>query len=768
MSRPDRANRTGRMSRMHRMAPLHAAGPAQPMAHGAFARPAGLAPLHQVRHCLVVATQCPAAEQQLDGLADAARDLHRALTDPALGACQDSPSKDAERVRSGDADQPAVEAAIRDAIARAGRARAVLVLALLGHGQSPRGTSHLYYMASNSLPEDVSSSVDVNGMITAAADHPGVAGVIVLLDTCQSGAALTCADALVGGFRDGQTRASVLAATSAHEAAYDLDFTRRVVRLMNEGFDGAGEFVPMRCYRAALLGALDGQDAVALDYDGMPTAAEEGLWLSVNARRRPVTGAEGLGTVGMSDLAAALRAWPQYAADAADGGGAGPAAFRSHDGLAELRDRAGRSGDLGALRVYEVADALLLVRATELFLVRWAGRQLTSYTVHRAMAELNARAHDVPGPAAFHEPMRAGPGLSGSDLLRAFLEHAALRQTTMDGRRTTKQTLARCLVAVAEACELDAGDDEVRQWADAHGMTVDLNDARAWAGQQRERPGASLVVSLHAARIDWPEEVLVWLRRGGEPEHRSFACPPSQAGVEGALVQALGWAQARLPAGERVNHVDVVVPAALLPSWRPEEVAVGIYLLGVDRTVAMRWADRLTLPEHFGIINDIARERLVKWQQDVLTTGQAPVDWLGAPETGRRQELDRLMRAGRYKRALGLCHRPQDIADLVQALLPYSPVLLWPGEEGHVVDRPPAALARYWERLPEEFARAHQVRWSGECGDDPADRPAELAELAVLRAAWHDLAWLDFCRWFKGTEMTAAATSAGTSAGRGA
>ncbi|MGW5354175.1 vWA-MoxR associated conflict system protein [Streptomyces sp. NPDC004031] len=706
-------------------------------------------PVHRARHCLVVATQCE-AEQPLTGLVEVAEELHGVLTDPALGACRGSRTPAAQLVRSGRADQPAVEAAVRGAIVRAGEAHAVLVLAFVGHGQSPRGASRLYYMASNSLPEDANSSVDVNGLITAAANQQGVAGVIVLLDTCQSGAGLATSEALAGGFQGGQVRVAVLAAAPAGEPAYALDFTRQITRRIREGFDDAGEFVPVSFYRDALIGALRSQDAVALLYDGVPAASEDGLWLAVNARRGPVNTTGGLGRIGRADLAAALRAWPQGTETGETGG---------RDGLLRLRELAARSQDFAALRVREVADALLLAHDTAAFLLKWAGRELTSYTVHRAMAELNTLRRDT------HEPLRADPGLSGSGLLTYFLEHAALRQTTMDGRRTPVQAVARCVVAVAEACELDASGSDVQQWADAHGVTVELNDAREWSRYQQRQRETSLVVSLHAARIDWPDSLSVWLRRGEETlPLKSFPCVPTQAGVEEALTEVVHWAEDQLPADARLHHIDMVVPAALLPTWRPEEVEVGLYLLGVDRTVVLRWTDRLFVPRHFRGINDTARTRLTQWQHHVLTTGQAPVDWLDPLATGDGKHLRDQLRKGSYQWAIGIGQRSRDFTELVQTLLPYTPVLLWPGEEHHVVHEPPPALARYWEKLPAEFVRAHQLRWSGQSGTADCPPGAEdgddrLAELAELRAAWHDLPWLDFCRWFQGNVMLSAGSA---------
>ncbi|MEV8531535.1 hypothetical protein [Streptomyces sp. NPDC051211] len=699
------------------------------------------AALPQARHVLVVATQCPRADQELPDLVEVAEQLHGVLTDPALGACQDGGVADAELVRSGSAGRAAVDNAVRDAIVLAGEAHAVLVLAFLGHGQSPKGSPHLYYMANDSEREDANTSVDVNSLITAAVNRPGIAGVIVLLDTCQSAAAVPTAGDLVGGFRDGQTRFSLLTAATAQEPAYDLDFSRRITHHVREGFPEAGEFVPVQHYRAALVKDLPDQDAHALEYDGMPTAAEAGLWLAVNVRRRPVRVAEGLGAIGAADLARALRSWPQAGADTTTH-------CKDHADLAALRDRAARSPDLGALRVREVTDALLLVREAELFLVAWAGRVLSGYTVRRAMAELNARSSD------FREPMRAAPGLSGSGLLRHFLEHAALRETDRDGHRTSAGAVARCLVAVAHACGLDASGDEVQRWADAHGLTLDLNDAREWSRRMRQQGGASLVVSLHAARYDWPDSLTVWVRRGEECSRaHTFPCTPTQTGVEQALPDVLDWAEEQLPPDVRLNHIDMVVRAELLPKWRPEEAEAGLFLLGVDRSVVLRWADRLFVPRYLRRMNETARRRLESWQHHVLTTGEAPVDWVNAATSGEVEQLRKAFMAGSYQRAAGICRRSGVFAELVQVLLPYTPVLLWPDEETGTVAKPPTVLARFWERLPADFVRAQRLRWamqgSGADCVSPTGDNVHLAELAALRAAWHDLPWLDFCDSFQ-------------------
>ncbi|MFJ9939556.1 vWA-MoxR associated conflict system protein [Streptomyces erythrochromogenes] len=701
-----------------------------------------VAALPQARHVLVVATQCPAIDRPMPDLVAVADELHGVLTDPDLGACQDAGVTGAALVRSGSADRATVDAAVRAAIVRAGEARAVLVLAFLGHGQSAK-EPHLYYLAADSLPDQSVTAVDVNGLIKVAVGHPHLAGLVVLLDTCQSGAGLPSTGSLVGGFSEGQTRVSVLAAAPAQEPAFDLDFSVRIVHHVREGFHDAGDFVSMRHYRAALAADLPLQDPLALEYNGVATAAEEELWLAKNSRRGPVSAAAGLGTIGADQLASALKSWPQ---DAADGGDR----VRDAADLAALRDRAAQSDEIGALRVYEVADALLLVRETELFLITWAGLRLTPYDVRRAMVELNA------GSDWFRTPLTAPAELSAGELMRHFLEDAALQIPHGGGRgRPYARALARCLVAVGHVCGLDTSGEQVQKWGEAHDLTLELTDARRWADGLRAQSGASLVVSLHAALTDWPDSLTVWLRRDDTCSNaHSVACAPSREGVEAALPEVLNWAEEQLPPDVRLTHVDMVVRAALLAKWRPEDADDGLYRLGADRSVVLRWADRLFVPRHFRTINKRARQNLEACRQYLLSTGDAPVWWVNAASNAEVAALREYFRTGQYPLAVGITHRSAVFTELLQTLLPYTPVLLWPDEETGAVIKSPAALARLWERLPADFIRGQRLRWTA--GDAkmpdvavPTPESAELVELALLRAAWHDLPWLDFCDAFR-------------------
>ncbi|MEU5595741.1 hypothetical protein [Streptomyces sp. NPDC020298] len=595
-------------------------------------------------------------------------------------------------------------------------------------------------MAADTECEDPVTSVDVNQLIDCAVNRHGMAGVVVLLDTCNAGAGIPAATSLIGGYLQGRTRISVLAASQSQQEAYNLDFSREITQWISDGFEDAGEFVPLRRYRSALMETLDQQEAAALDYNGSLIAAEEGLWLAVNARHRAPQGRGQLSEVGAADLRSALLTWPDGAAIGASDGQAD---------LAELHEAAAERGDsIGACRVAEVTHALIQAFAAETFVTDWTKNALSTFTVTRAMKELNKRRR------AGTDPLRPPADLRGTDLLRYFLQHEALRGMSMDGRMNCDLALARCIVALAQACARDLDDVSLDAWAAQGDTHVALNDAREEVRVMQDKQRAGAVVSLHAARLDWPESISVWVRHGTDfsaPEH--FPCPPTQSGVEQVLPDVVDWAEEQLPAGVRLGHIDVVVPAALFPSWRPEELRAGLYVLGAaERSVTLRWSERLVEPRHLRGLNDLARQQLQVCSTEAFN-GMAPIDWLSVKQVENIEQLTDALSMGRYPRAIGIARRDQSFSLLLQTLLPYTPVLLWPADEETALREPLAELVRNWERLPTEFTRAYRWRRLKEHGaDGPVDQDgdaASWAELALMRTAWHDEPWLDFCRRFQ-------------------
>ncbi|MFJ5535437.1 hypothetical protein ACIP94_38215, partial [Streptomyces sp. NPDC093261] len=155
----------------------------------------------------------------LDALEDAARALGEVLQHDELGACAPALA-DSSLLYGTDVTQARIEATVRAAARRAGEAGATLVLAFLGHGMAPPGRPELYLMGADAQPEMLSTAVNVGQLIVEAAEHPGVNGVIGLIDTCHAAGAVPDLKALVAGVRGGRTRVSLLMASGAEQPAF--------------------------------------------------------------------------------------------------------------------------------------------------------------------------------------------------------------------------------------------------------------------------------------------------------------------------------------------------------------------------------------------------------------------------------------------------------------------------------------------------------------------------------------------------------------------
>ncbi|MFD8595013.1 hypothetical protein ACFV1L_08435 [Kitasatospora sp. NPDC059646] len=674
------------------------------------------------RHLLLIATQSDGAENELDGLETAAADLHAVLTDPAVGGCTDSPGQDTARLRSGRVPRAEVDHAVRSAVAAAGAAGATLVLAFLGHGQVAAG-SRLWYMAADSKDGQGLDSVDLAHLVELAADHPGVAGLVVLVDTCHAAAGLPDPGRLVRGFRVGAKNVAVLAACAAHERAFGLTLSRRLAALLAEGLPGEGEFLPVGTLAPLVRDAMDRQLAADFAYNGTDGA----LWLARNRRHsRPPGGRTG--TLGAGILAAALRRWP----DAPPG-----PAPHTRDGLAALAEQAEAAQAWG---VQEAADGILAAMDAAAVLVELAGTALTTDQLRSLAAEFNRQWLGL-RPA----PVTPPDGLGDRALLQHLLEDAVL-QTPVGASR--HGALAWYLVAAAHACGRDPQDPLIRDWARDADADIALNDAaKQYAAHRTRDTERRLVISLDAAQVDWPDSLSVCVRDGAVcVDHRHFPCPPDQAGVERTLPEVIDWAESR-PAAGPIGAIDLVAHPPVLLDWHPEEALTGMHVLGVDHTAALRWAGRLVEPRHFRGMNRSARRRLE--QLRCAPWGQGPpVSRIDPAATALDTLRDDLAR-GRYLPAVLLTERPAPTAlrALVEAFLPYAPIVLWPR-----ADTPPEpagwdCLAHLWDGLPAGFGTAYRRVLTGRDPLAPIDpvTDAHLVRLADLRTAWHDVDWLDFC-----------------------
>lgn len=671
------------------------------------------------RHTLVIAPQC-AELGLLDGLEEVARSLHGSFTDRWTGGC--TPATASSLLYGPTVGQAQIEAAIRGAAQRAGEAGAVLVLALIGHGITPGQNPTLYLMAGDSRADVIGSAVNVGELLTQVLETPGLPGVIALVDTCHAGGATPDLKALDAGLRQGATRFSLLMSVGAAQTAYRLGFTRGLVHVLAEGVSGAGEFLRPAVVLDAVRDAVPGQDARLVEYDGAQFG--ERPWLARNAGHLLRSGSV-LGPQATEELDQALEPLGGAALLTAPVTGA--------DVLERLRvtlrERApGSAAELAwALRV---VDGLLDGLRTIDLLTSWPGRPLTSERLRRAMSA-----------AAGRSGARL-PDASGSELLRDAVEYLRLRAPRVDETRTTP--LAAFVAALATEDQPAPDSPRLTAWAHSVGAEVELNDAFEALRQQGTRSRLRLVVSLHAAVADeWPETLDAWLLdRGDVHAHKEFGCTPDQTGVEQRLVGVLKWAslQARRT-GVRLQRVEVAASAALLLRWRPEETDFG-ERLGVAYDVVLRWSERLCPPDHLWWINERAREKLEA--MSACGAGGAPVDWLGEQETGQAQELRKRLGHGAYARAVALEHRPARFEQVMEVLLAYAPIVLWPGGDGSVPDRSRDSLDRFWHLLPTEFSEAYRRSW----GNTPAE-PDGREHLAQWRSVWHDAEWLDFCDWFE-------------------
>ncbi|UUU19956.1 hypothetical protein [Streptomyces sp. DSM 40750] len=662
----------------------------------------------------------------LDDLESVALSLHDLFTDHWRGACARSPVAETSLLYGTSVSQARIESAVRGAARQAAQAQAVLVVALLGHGITPGQNPTLYLMAGDSRADEIGSAVNVGELLTQAMETPGLPGVIALVDTCHAGGATPDLRSLDAGVRQGATRLSLLMGVGAAQTAYRLAFSRGCAEVLGEGIGGEGEFL----YPAAVLGAVrdavPGQDVRLVEYDGAQFGDRP--WLARNASH-PFHFGPLLGPVAAEELELALAPLgcrspvrePMTGLEALD---------RLHAELAN--SSSGSAAELTwALRVVDgVQDSL---RTIELLTTSWPGRRPTSERLRRALWSAAGRTAE------------RLPHTSGRELLRDAVEFLRLRVPQV--RKTRTAPLATFVATLAADDGLDEDNRDLTAWAHAVGAEIELGDAFEVLRERGRRTRLRLVISLHAAVADeWPESLDAWLLDRGEVlVHQEFDCVPDQAGVEQRLATALRSASVRArKMGARLQRVEIAASAALLLRWRPEETDFG-ERLGVRYDVVLRWSERLCPPDHLWWINDGAKERLEA--VSACAAGSAPVDWIGEDETGETHELRELLGRGPYaqSQAVALAHRPPRFEQVMEVLLAYVPIVLWPCAGNSAPERFRDTLDRFWHLLPVEFCEAYRHSWGqrAPAGSDGRE------QLAGWRTVWHDIEWLDFCDWFE-------------------
>ncbi|MFJ7203754.1 hypothetical protein ACIQWR_09510 [Streptomyces sp. NPDC098789] len=666
------------------------------------------------RHVLVVAPQCPSMVR-LTSLEDAAAGLYGALADASLGACEPGlPTGRRSLISGDDLTSAALVESVGAAIDHAAEHRATLVLAFLGHGFAAGRTSTLHLMCADSTDDLRHGSVNVGELLVRAADHPGVDGVLGIVDTCHAAGAPPAVADLAGGARSGRTRLGLLMASSLGQSAVDLAFSRSLTAVLREGLPGIGATLGVAATREALRGLLVGQNVSGFDYDA-DGAADEPLWIARNARvRQGLLGGFG-GVLAGEELTEALAALDP-AMPVPDGAPDVRAALHCRAEL--LRHPPGPRRE----RALRGLDGLLVAVRTVDFIRSWLGADLTTARLRHTLYSMLAAEGRLPAAGA--------PHLTDVGIIDELVfNHPDIER---DGRRA----VARFVTLLGQVCGRDPGDPELRAWAARIEAPVQVNDAIEHTARRAAGQRLGLVVSLHSSLIgDWPEVLDGWLLLDGSViHHEQFPSDTAdRTGAENAVEEAVLWAEEHARTLELpLKRLDLAVPSGPLLTWRPEETGAAM-LLGIRYDVHLHWSSRLTPDAALRSIEPVVAAR---WESIAECQGSTPVDWLAHEDLLDTARLRGHLRVGRYARGIGLSRHPGADARLMETLLAYTPVLLWPDSAAGFPEERRAVLDRDWWAMPGALAHAYRERWRGVDG----------AGLADLRAVWDDEHWLRFCR----------------------
>lgn len=223
---------------------------------------------------------------QLDFVESVARDLHRAVVDPWLGACMPALPDGRELLVGDAATCGRIKAEVKNAIRTAAADQTTLFVYFLGHGHLEE--EDLYLIGTDtpcSRQVDSESAVPISQLVKEALrQYPTIDGLMLVLDACHAGAAII--DPVPGLLRMGLTaRMDVLAAARGDQTVRGGCFTRSLIGLLNRGSTATADNY-LRAYdehsRLRLTAPPDCAgmpEAVYVSLGGSPDA---GLWLGRN------------------------------------------------------------------------------------------------------------------------------------------------------------------------------------------------------------------------------------------------------------------------------------------------------------------------------------------------------------------------------------------------------------------------------------------------------------------------------------------------------
>ncbi|WP_143671000.1 hypothetical protein [Streptomyces sp. b84] len=666
------------------------------------------------RNVLVVGAQCEGGAR-LEGLEDAARGLHAVLVDPKLGGCVD---RGVDSLLIGTSlGKSQVHEAVEQAAQVAQRDGGSLVLALLGHGEGAEGTP-LYFVTSGRKNAAPLSNLNVPSLLGDALNHPGLTGLVAIVDTCLSGGAVPATPVITAGRQEGNVRFSLLFAATAKEEAFDMRLSTELTRLIEEGLPSAGEVLKvdddlMEQLRERIHGQQPGRSL----FDGGPYFGDA-LWL---ARNRAAFLNRTLGSIASKAVQNAVRridanlrlsteiqlaAWLKENDQTANGG-SWPAVHRLREVQAEL----------------EVGRKTLNV-ANKVF-----GPGLTEDSLRLASMLAGLPLHLMQ-----HEPPRT---------LRDVVEYAAHHGGTAAGQH---RALAHLIAAMTHVTGHGNLPEDIVIWAQDLELTATVNSRLHELNHQPHGEWAPRLVLVLAD--DGGERVVrvdAWLLFGQAVlGNQRFPCGPRNEDLKSALAEAVAWvAPWANIAGKRLQYIDVAVPTLALLDCPPEEQVIRRQKLGINYTVTTRWSGLLTPPPG-ATVDDMLQvgEQLLVSLDDSNCSGPK---WLRDEQLGSVEQLQEyLSNHGFGQQVWALTSLPETDWDFVaQELLEHTPALVWP-RQTDVGDKQvtKASVGKHWQALPQQIAHAYRQRLSG-VGQSHDD---DLGPLAAVRVAWHDNDWQMFCR----------------------
>jgi len=115
-------------------------------------------------------------------------------------------------------------------------------------------------------------------------------------------------------------------------------------------------------------------------------------------------------------------------------------------------------------------------------------------------------------------------------------------------------------------------------------------------------------------------------------------------------------------------------------------------------------------------ISSVQRLNINAWKRLKEIAGLTDVgriNWLAGHQVVESDRLRDELRAGMYTRAIGLIEDPGDNVSLLELLLIYTPIVVWP-QFGPVNAEHRRRVDACWNLLPAEFITAYRTRWCAE------------------------------------------------------